>query len=157
MTYCTEAPQENTEKESTEENILLQPWTGPYGGVPAFDKMNVADVKPAMLRAMELNLEDIEAIANNPEPATFENTIEEMERAGEEMNRASAYYGVLSSNMSTPEFREIQSELAPLFSEFRSKISQNEKLFQRIKAVYKASQDKPLPADQQRVVDLIYK
>lgn len=157
MTHCTEERKEKTEKESTEENILLQPWTGPYGGVPAFDKMDLADVKPAMLRAMELNLEEIEAIANNPEPPTFENTIEEMERAGAELDRASTYYGIYSSNMSTPEFREIQRELAPLFSEFQSKISQNEKLFQRIKAVYEASQEAPLPDDQQRVVDLIYK
>jgi peptidyl-dipeptidase Dcp len=157
MTHCTEERTEKTEQESIEENILLQPWTGPYGGVPAFDKMKVADVKPAMLRAMELNLEEIEAIANNPEPPTFENTIEEMERAGAELDRASTYYGIYSSNMSTPEFREIQTELAPLFSEFQSKISQNEKLFQRIKAVYEASQETPLPDDQQRVVDLIYK
>ena len=110
-----------------------------------------------MLRAMELNLADIDTIANSPEPPTFENTIEEMERAGEELNRASTYYGVLSSNQSSPEFREIQSELAPIFSEFRSKISQNEKLFQRIKAVYDKSQETPLPDDQQRVVDLTYK
>jgi peptidyl-dipeptidase Dcp len=106
---------------------------------------------------MELNLEDIDAIANNTEPPTFENTIVEMERAGEELSRGSKYYGILSSNQSSPEFRDIQTELAPLFSEFRSKISQNEKLFQRIKAVYDASQITPLPADQQRVVDLTYK
>jgi len=157
MAACTEEPKEKSEQDSAADNILLQPWTGPYGGVPAFDQMKLEDVKPAMLKGMELNLDDINAIANNPEPPTFENTIEEMERAGEELNRASTYYGILSSNMSSPEFREIQSELAPLFSEFRSKISQNEKLFQRIKAVYDASQETPLPADQQRVVDLTYK
>jgi len=157
MTNCTEETKEKNEKESTEENIMLRPWTGPYGGVPAFDKMNLADVKPAMLKAMELNLEEIDSIANNPEPATFENTLEEMERAGAELDLASTYYGIYSSNMSSPEFREIQTELAPLFSEFESKISQNEKLFQRIKAVYEASQETPLPADQQRVVDLVYK
>ena len=79
-----------------------------------------------------------------------------MERAGKELDRAYAYYGILSGNMSTPEFRAIQAELAPLFSEFRSKITQNEKLFQRIKTVYEASMENPLPADQQRVVELIY-
>ena len=158
MAACTpEETQKTPTETSADDNILLQPWTGPYGGVPAFDKMTVDAVKPAMLRAMELNLADIDTIANNPEPPTFENTIEEMERAGEEYDRASTYYGVLSSNQSSPEFREIQSELAPLFSEFRSKISQNEKLFQRIKAVYDASQETPLPDDQQRVVDLTYK
>jgi peptidyl-dipeptidase Dcp len=142
--------------EMKEENILLQEWTGPYGGVPAFDKVKLEDVKPAMLRGMELNLQEIEAIANNTEEPTFENTIEEMERAGQALDRAFAYYGILSSNMSSPEFREIQSELAPKFSEFQSKITQNEKLFARIKAVYEASKVNPLPDDQQRVVELIY-
>ncbi|MDW7692854.1 hypothetical protein R9C00_11025 [Flammeovirgaceae bacterium SG7u.111] len=50
----------------------------------------------------------------------------------------------MSSNRSSPEFRAVQTELAPLFSEFRSKITQNEALFQRIKAVYDASQENPL-------------
>ncbi|NNK19233.1 MAG: M3 family peptidase, partial [Maribacter sp.] len=144
------------EKEPMIDTILLKEWTGPYGGVPAFDQMKVEDVKDAMLLGMELNLKEIDAIANNTDAPTFENTIEEMERAGAELERGSSYYGVLRSNMSTPEFRAIQTELAPLFSEFRSKIIQNKKLFQRVKAVYEASQEKPLDAAQQRVVDLTY-
>ena len=88
---------------------------------------------------------------------TFKNTIEEMERSGKELDRGFSYYGILSSNRSTPEFRAIQTELAPLLSEFRSKITQNEKLFKRIKAVYDASLKNPLEADQQRVVELTYK
>jgi peptidyl-dipeptidase Dcp len=139
------------------ENALLKEWTGPYGGVPAFDLMQIEDVKAAMLTGMELNLEDIEAIANIADAPTFENTIAEMERAGQELDRGFAYYGILSANMSSPEFRDIQTELAPLFSEFESKITQNEKLFQRIKSVYDASLEKPLDKDQQRVVDLTYK
>jgi peptidyl-dipeptidase Dcp len=79
-----------------------------------------------------------------------------MERSGSELDRVFRYYGILSANMSTPEFRAIQSELAPKLSEYQSKINQNEQLFQRIKAVYDASQKTPLPADQQRVVDLTY-
>ncbi|NMM47838.1 M3 family metallopeptidase [Marinigracilibium pacificum] len=153
---CTQKTEE-AETEKTElENPLLKEWTGPYGGVPAFDKVKIEDVKPAMIKGMELQLEDIEAIANNTEAPTFENTIEAMERAGKELDRAFSYYGILSSNMSSPEFRDIQSELAPMFSEFQSKITQNEKLFQRIKAVYDASKENPLPADQQRVTDLVY-
>ena len=137
-------------------NPLLKEWTGPYMGTPAFDKMLVADVKPAMLKAMELNLEEIEAIASNPEAPSFENTIEAMERSGKVLDRAFAYYGIFSSNMSSPEFRTVQAELAPLFSDFQSKITQNEQLFQRIKAVYQASKEAPLPADKQRVVELTY-
>src|SRR5210317_1214338 len=146
-----------TPKQNTDMNILLQEWIGPYGGVPAFDKMKIEDVKPAMLEGMELQLDEIEAIANTTEIPTFENTIEAMERAGEALDRASTYYGILSSNMSTPEFRAIQTELAPKFSEFRSKITQNEKLFKRIKALYDETQVHPLAADQQRVLDLTYK
>ena len=102
-------------------NPMLKPWEGAYQGIPAFDRVKVADVKPAMLKAMDLSLEEMEAIASNSEPPTFENTIEEMERSGAPLDRAFAYYGVFSSNLSSPEFREVQSELAPLFSEFQSK------------------------------------
>lgn len=138
-------------------NALLKEWTGPYNGTPAFDLMKVEDLKAAVEKGMELNLAEIDVIANNADEPTFENTIVEMERSGEELNRVFAYYGILRSNMSTPESREIQGELAPKLSEFSSKISQNEALFKRIKTVYDASQENPLEADQQRVVDLVYK
>ena len=149
----------NDKKETTNmtDNILLQEWDGPYSGVPAFDKMNVNDIKEAMRTGMELSLADIDKIANSKEPATFENTIEAMERSGKELDRVYAYYGIFSSNMSTPEFREIRSELAPELADYRSKISQNENLFQRIKTVYESAQRNPLEPDQQRVVELIYK
>ena len=138
-------------------NALLKEWTGPYNGTPAFDLMKVEDLKAAVEKGMELNLAEIDVIANNADEPTFENTIVEMERSGEELNRVFAYYGILRSNMSTPESREIQGELAPKLSEFSSKISQNEALFKRIKTVYDASQENPLEVDQQRVVDLVYK
>lgn len=155
ISACNTTPKE--EEKPMEDNVLLQEWTGPYGGVPAFDKMKLEDVKPAMLRGMELQLADIDAIANNEAAPTFENTIAELERAGAELNRAYAYYGILSGNMSSPEFRDIKTELSPLLSEFNTKITQNEKLFARIKAVYDAAQVTPLEAEKQRVVELIYK
>ena len=137
-------------------NVLLQEWKGPYGGVPAFDQMNVNDVQEAVETGMELNLSEIEAIANSTEPATFENTIEAMERSGAELDRVFSYYGIMSANMSSPEFREIQGILAPKLSEFSSKIYQNKALFNRIKTVYEASLATRLDADQQRVVELNY-
>ena len=138
-------------------NVLLKEWTGPYGGVPAFDKMQVADIQSAVEQGMKENLEEIDAIANSTEAPTFENTIEAMERSGSTLNNVFTYYGILSSNMSSPEFREVQATLAPKLSEFSSKISQNQKLFERIKTVYENAQKTPLEDDQQRVVDLIYK
>lgn len=151
---------QNEEKEDSAmkfDNVLLQEWIGPYQGVPAFDKMKASDVKEAMEKGMELSLAEIDKIANNPEPPTFENTIVAMESSGKVLDRVYTYYGILSSNQSSPEFRDIQTELAPILSEYSSKISQNEKLFKRIKSVYDESKTKPLAADQQRVVDLIYK
>ncbi|HSI70249.1 MAG TPA: M3 family metallopeptidase [Gillisia sp.] len=153
-----QTPQTKKEMNNNEQqdNILLKEFQGPYDGVPAFDKMDLANLKPAIEKGMALHLEEIKKIANNTEAPTFENTIEAMERAGKPLSRAFTYYGIWSSNISSPEFREIQGELAPKISEYSSKISQNKKLFERIKAVYDNSQDEPLAEDQQRVVDLTY-
>ncbi|WP_271765045.1 M3 family metallopeptidase [Aquimarina algiphila] len=160
MTSCNQKkePVETETTKETEEtaNVLLKEWTGPYGGTPAFDKMTVADIKPALEKGMELNLKEIDEIANNTEAPTFENTIIPLEKSGAELSRVFTYYGILSGNMSSPEFREVQKEMAPKLSEFNSKISQNEKLFQRVKAVYDNSLKTPLEADQQRVVQLTY-
>ncbi|MGY5847627.1 M3 family metallopeptidase [Salegentibacter sp. HM20] len=138
------------------QNILLAEWTGPYAGVPAFDKMEVSLVKPALEKAMAMHLQEIEEIANNSQPATFENTIVPMEKSGKDLRRAFTYYGIFSSNISSPEFREVQRKLSPKISEYSSKISQNEKLFQRIKTVWENSQKNELGAQEQRVIDLIY-
>ena len=119
--------------------------------------MEVADIQSAVEYGMEENLKEIEAIANNEAAPTFENTIEAMERSGAYLDRVFSYYGIFSSNMSSPEFREVQAVLAPKLSEFSSKINQNEALFKRIKTVYNNAQENPLDSDQQRVVELVYK
>jgi len=151
----TKTKMEN-KKTSGTENILLSKWTGPYDGVPAFNKMELSQLQPAIEMGMEMHLKEIEKIANNKAPATFENTIIAMERAGKELDRAFTYYGIWSSNVSSPEFREIQQDLSPKISDYSSKISQNKKLFGRIKTVYDNSIKSPLDDDQQRVVQLIY-
>jgi len=137
-------------------NPLLENWTGSYGGTPAFDKMNLNDLRSAMSQAMEENLSDIDVIANSTEPATFNNTIVALEKSGESLSNAFTYYAIWSGNMSSNEFREIQRELAPKFSEMSSKIQQNKKLFERVKTVYDNSLNQPLETDQQRVTQLTY-
>ncbi|MEH0153172.1 M3 family metallopeptidase [Limibacter armeniacum] len=138
------------------ENQLLNEWKGAYQGLPAFDKMKLEDLKPALEEAMAMNLQEVETIANNTEAPTFENTIVAMEGAGKALDRVLTYYYIWSSNLSTPEFREIQKEMAPKLSDFRSKIIQNEQLFDRVKSIYDASKEAPLEADQQRVLELTY-
>jgi peptidyl-dipeptidase Dcp len=150
---CAEPSMETTGRST---NALLAEWTGPHGGVPAFDRMDLEALKPALETAMARQLEEIDVIAAVSEPPTFENTIVAMERAGRDLDRVFAYYGVWSSNLSTPEFREIQKEMAPKLSEHRTKITQNTALFDRIKAVHDSDELSTLSSDQQRVVTLVY-
>ncbi|MGB5302115.1 MAG: M3 family metallopeptidase, partial [Gemmatimonadota bacterium] len=138
------------------DNVLLAEWTGPYGGVPAFDKMDLAAVKPALERGMELELAEIDAIANNEDPPTFENTIAALEGVGKDLDRVGTYRGIWSSNMSSPEFREIQMEMAPRLAAHRTKITQNAALFDRIRAVWESDEIDELRPDQQRLAWLVY-
>jgi peptidyl-dipeptidase Dcp len=98
---------------TTDDNVLLAEWTGPYGGVPAFDQMDLADLKPALEEGMEMELAEVDAIAANPDPPTFENTIVALEGVGQDLDRVYTYQGIWSSNVSSPEFREIQMEMEP--------------------------------------------
>ncbi len=141
---------------SSNSNPLLKSWGGPHGGVPAFDQMDLVNLKPALQTAMALNMAEIEAIAADPRPATFDNTIVPLEKAGPELDRLFSYYGIWGRNISSPEFREIQQEMAPVLSAYFSSITQNEKLFARVKKVYDDSLKEPLDADQQRLVLLTY-
>ncbi|MFC7001450.1 M3 family metallopeptidase [Pseudobowmanella zhangzhouensis] len=140
-----------------QENILTQPFSGPYQGVPAFDKMQLDDLKPALEQGMQAQLAEIEQIANNPAAPTFDNTIVALEKVGKTLDTVFTYYGIWSSNMSSPEFRAIQKEMSPKLSAFFSSITQNEALFQRVKAVYESDEVKTLRPDQQRLVELVYK
>ncbi|MFQ3248498.1 MAG: peptidyl-dipeptidase Dcp [Glaciecola sp.] len=162
MTACSDSStesQKNTADKQVEQmtdNVLLAEFKGPYNGVPAFDKMSLADLKPALEKGMELNLAEIDKIANNPDAPTFQNTIVEMERAGDELGRVFTYYGIWSANNSSPEFRKIQQEMAPVISAFSSKITQNKKLFERVQAVYKSDELKTLTSEEQRITWMTY-
>ncbi|MDP7591560.1 MAG: M3 family metallopeptidase [Litorilituus sp.] len=136
--------------------LLLAKWQGPYQGVPAFDKVTLKGLIPAIEEGMKINLAEIEAIAHNPDSPTFENTIVAMESTGKDLGRVFTYWGIWSSNQSSPEFREIQAEMAPRLSAFFSKINQNEKLFSRVQAVYNSDEVKSLTSEQQRLVLLTY-
>jgi peptidyl-dipeptidase Dcp len=136
---------------------LLAPWGGPHGGVPAFDKVKVADFKPALEAAMAENLAEIAAIANNSAAPTFDNTIAAMERSGGALDRVQAVYGVWKSTLNDKEFGAVETEMAPKMAAFADQISQNTALFKRIEAVYKSPATKKLTAEQQRLVEVNYK
>ena len=137
-------------------DLLLAKWQGPFQGVPAFDQVTLTGLVPAMEQAMADQLVEVALIANNTSGATFENTIVAMERTGAELDRLFSYYGIWSANKSSPEFRALQSEIAPKLSAFYSKINQNEQLFKRISAVYHSDATKAMSPANQRLVLLTY-
>jgi peptidyl-dipeptidase Dcp len=149
-TTTTPAPADNAV------SILLAGWTGPYGGLPPFDRVEVSAFKPALEAAMAENLAEVERIAHSSEAPDFENTIAAMERAGSTLRRVNSIYGVWSGNMSTPEFQGVQREMAPRLAAFNDRITQNEALFRRIKAVYDSPAKANLTPEQQRLVWLYY-
>jgi peptidyl-dipeptidase Dcp len=137
-------------------NPLLAPWAGPYGGVPAFDKVKVDQFKPALEAAMAENLREIEAIAGNKQAATFDNTIAALERAGQRLDEVQTVYGIWSGTLSSPDVQAIQREMAPRMAAFSDQINQNEALFKRIEAVYTSPDKKKLTPEQQRLAFVYY-
>ena len=137
-------------------NPLLAEWEGPYGGVPPFDKVQIALFKPALESAMAENLSEVENIARVRSAPTFENTIVALEKAGHTLDRVTTIYGIWVSTMSTPEFQAVQREMAPKLAAFNDQITQNEPLFKRIEAVYNSPDKKKLTPEQQRLVWLYY-
>jgi peptidyl-dipeptidase Dcp len=132
-------------------NPLLRPWTGPYGGVPPFDQVQVAHFRPALEAAMAEQLAEVERIASNPAAPSFANTIEAYEDAGRTLGRVGTSYGIWSSSLSSPEFQAVQREMAPRLAAFGDQVTQNERLFRRIEAVYQSPQRASLTPEQQRL------
>ena len=88
---------------------LTTPWTGPYGGVPPFDKVRVADFKPGMEASMADELAEVDKITANPAPPSFENTIAALERTGRASERVGLMYSIWSGTLSTPEVRAVET------------------------------------------------
>ncbi len=136
---------------AAQQNPLLAEWTGPHGGVPPFDQVRVEHFEPALEAAMADALADIQRIANNPAPPTFQNTIEALEGNGRVLSRVLTAYNVWSSTMSGPEFSVVQREMAPRLAAFGDQVTQNEALFRRIAAVYESPDTVNLTPEQRRL------
>jgi len=140
----------------SETNPLLEPWGGPHGGVPPFDRIKVSDFKPALEAGMKENLEEVDRIANNAASPDFSNTIEALERSGRTLSRVSTIFYVWSGVMSDKNFQAVELEMGPALSAFSDSIYQNEKLFKRIETVYMSSSKSSLTAEQRRLTWLYY-
>ena len=133
-------------------NYLTDEWSGPYNGVPAFDKVNIIDFIPAVEFALVQKKLEIDKIVKNPTPATFENTIVALEKTGQTLKRVQAVYYVWVSNMATKELDSIQSVLEPRFASFADSVYQNTELFKRIETVYLDKKYQSLSEEEQRLI-----
>jgi peptidyl-dipeptidase Dcp len=137
-------------------DALLAPWTGPHGGFPRFDRVEVAALRPALLAAMDQQRAEIAAITSDAAPPTFDNTIAALERAGRPLSRASAVFGVYASTMAGSEMRRIEQDLAPVVAAFADEIIQDAALFARIAAVHAGRHAAGLTAEQLRLVEVTH-
>lgn len=153
MTVAAEA---KTASVAAAEPAFLQPWTGPYEGVPPWDQVKVADFPAAFQAAMDSSRGEFEAMLSGDQPITFENTIIATQLAGQKTSRLYSVWGVHSSNLSNDDIRKIQGEWEPKMSEFFSKMSLDARYFQRVKYLYDTRAQLNLDAKQTRLLERTY-
>ncbi len=139
-----------------DENPFFKPFDTPYGTAP-FDKIKNEHYVPAFEKAIVEHQREIDEITSNPQPATFSNTIDALENAGEMLSRVSAVFFNLNSAESNDEMMNISTIVSPKLSEHGNNINLNEKLFERVKTVYMARLSSGLSPEQIRLVEDYYK
>ena len=138
-------------------NPLLQPWTGPHGGVPPWNLVRPEDFVPAFEAAIAENNKEIDLITSNDEVANFKNTVIALEKSGQTLYRINAIFGVHTSNLLIGPMPNIEKQVVPMLTEHQDSIIQNSDLFARIETVYESEELKSMGVAEQRLVDDLYK
>lgn len=136
---------------------MLNDWTGPYGGVPPWNLVRPDQFVTAFEAAITQSQQEVDQIAGNSEPASFENTVLELEKAGQTLTRLVALFGVHSSNLNVGVMQDVERVVVPMLTEHEDWVTQNTKLFERIESVYQGDSMKELDADAQRLTEQLYK
>ncbi|MFQ6110081.1 MAG: peptidase M3, partial [Candidatus Aminicenantales bacterium] len=147
---------EQVAEKSSEENPFFTEFDTPFG-VPPFDRIKEEHYLPAFQEAMTQQKDAIEKIVRNPEPPTFENTIEALEKSGHFLRRIGSVFDVLNGSMTNERMQAIAKEVAPLRSKHRDSILMNKELFQRVKIVYEKKDQLNLKAEQSMLLEKYYK
>ena len=137
-------------------NPLTAPYAGPYSGVPAWDRLDPELFPAAFTEAMDEYRAQAAAVRDNPAPATFDNVHLALMNAGGKLERVYSYWGVMTSNLSSPRVQELEAEWEPKLSAFFDEISLDDALFQRYKSVYERRATLGLNAQQMRIVERSY-
>lgn len=134
-------------------NPLLAEWNTPWG-VPPFNLIQTRDFEPALRVAMAEKLADIQAISAAKTPATFETVIVPLEKSGQRLTRATTVFYNLTGMMSTPDLQKIEGKVSASLSQHDSTISQDPKIFARVKAAFDSRESQSLnPAQTQLLED----
>ncbi|KAI8617310.1 hypothetical protein BC830DRAFT_1167128, partial [Chytriomyces sp. MP71] len=141
---------------ATEANPLLADWSARPFALPPFEAIQPAHFKPAIEAAQVEHLEEIKAIASNPEPATFDNTIKVYDRVGAQFNAVLGVFFNLTSSRNVPELQTIELEMAGPLADHSAKVRTTPGLFERIRDVYIARESLELTSEQQRLVERFY-
>ncbi|NLZ94786.1 MAG: M3 family metallopeptidase, partial [Bacteroidales bacterium] len=136
--------------------IFYTEFDTPYG-MPPFDDITNDDFKPAFEKGIEQQTEEIDAIVNNEETPTFENTIVAFDNSGSILTRVSRVFYGLSGAETNDEIKAIAEELSPILSEHSDNIYLNEELFDRINTLHKDEENLGLTTEQSRLLDEYYK
>ena len=137
-------------------NPLLEKSTHRYNA-PAFDKIKTEHYLPAFQEAIAEGKQEIEAIANNTEDPTFENTILALNYAGEKLNGVSSIFFNINEANTNEQMQQIAQEVSPALTEFSMSMILNEKLFERVKAVYDNKENLNLGQEEARLLEQTYK
>lgn len=138
------------------DNPFFAEWDTPFG-VPPFEQIKPEHYKPAFTQGMEEQKAEIEAIVNNTEDATFENTIVALDQSGALLNKVSyVFFGQTNAN-TNDELQAINTEISPLLTQHGDDISMNPALFARVKAVYENKDNAGLDKEQMKLLEETYK
>ena len=135
-------------------NVFLQEWDTPYG-IPPFNKIKIGDYMPAIKAGIEQQNAEIQAIIDNQEAPSFENTVAAFDRSGALLEKVTNVLFNVSESDYTPELNAIVEEATPVISAHGDNLMMNPKLFERVKAVYEAPQDN-LTREQQMLLKDLY-
>lgn len=136
-------------------NPLLEEWTTEFG-VPPFDKIKTEHYAPAFEEAMKMHNEEIAAIVASEEEPSFENVILAMDNAGVKLYELNLIFGMLSSSDMDDKMQEVQNTMIPRVEEHYNSIMLNDKLFEKVKAVYDKRKSLKLDEVQMRLVEKTY-
>ena len=142
-------------KESQRENPLLQESTLPFGA-PDFSKIQTSDYLPAFEAAIQQTREEIAQIVENPDSATFQNTVLALEESGRTLDRVSNVFFALVEADKTPEIGEIEKKVQPMLTDLGNEISFNKELFARIRQVYDRDYES-LQGEDKKLLEETYK